>query len=99
MELMDREYSFEQRRASIGSLFGVDRQIIEDGTYYVAQHGEQIVGAGGWSFRRTLFGGDAVANRDDSRLVPEVDPARIRTFFLHRPKRGPHGSRRPHPLV
>jgi GNAT superfamily N-acetyltransferase len=82
MELMGQEYSLEQRRASIGPLFGVDRQIIEDGTYYVVEHAGRLVGSGGWSFRRTLFGGDAVANRDDSRVIPGVDPAHIRAFYV-----------------
>jgi GNAT superfamily N-acetyltransferase len=82
MELMGGEYSLEQRRASIGPLFGVDRQVIEDGTYYVVEHGGRLVGSGGWSFRRTLFGGDGVANRDDARLNPDVDPAHIRAFFI-----------------
>ena len=82
MELMGQEYSLEQRRASIGPLFGVDRQVITDGTYYVVEHAGRLVGSGGWSFRRTLFGGDGVANRDDSRLSPDVDPAHIRAFFI-----------------
>jgi GNAT superfamily N-acetyltransferase len=82
MELMGQEYSPEQRRASIGPLFGVDRQIIEDGTYYVVEQAGRLAGSGGWSFRRTLFGGDAVTGRDDSRLVPGVDPAHIRAFYI-----------------
>jgi GNAT superfamily N-acetyltransferase len=82
MELMGQEYSLEQRRASIGPLFGVDRQIIEDGTYYVVEEASRVVASGGWSFRRTLFGGDAVANRDDSKVVPGVDPAHIRAFYV-----------------
>jgi N-acetylglutamate synthase-like GNAT family acetyltransferase len=82
MELMGQEYSLEQRRAAIGPLFGVDRQVIEDSTYFVVEHAGRLVGSGGWSFRRTLFGGDGVANRDDSRLSPDVDPAHIRAFFI-----------------
>jgi GNAT superfamily N-acetyltransferase len=82
MELMGQDYSLEQRRASIGPLFGVDRQIVEDGTYYVVEQAGRLVGSGGWSFRRTLFGGDRVANRDDSRLNPDVDAAHIRAFFI-----------------
>jgi GNAT superfamily N-acetyltransferase len=82
MEVMGQEYTLEQRRASIGPLFGVDRQIIEDGTYYVVEDAGRLVGSGGWSFRRTLFGGDAVANRDDSRVTPGVDPAHIRAFYI-----------------
>jgi GNAT superfamily N-acetyltransferase len=82
MELMGKEYSLEQRRASIGPLFGVDRQVIEDGTYYVVEDAGRLMGSGGWSFRRTLFGGDGVADRDDSRLTPGVDPAHIRAFYI-----------------
>jgi GNAT superfamily N-acetyltransferase len=82
MELMGQDYSLAQRRASIGPLFGVDRQIIEDGTYYVVEDADRLVGSGGWSFRRTLFGGDQVANRDDSRVTPGVDAAHIRAFFI-----------------
>src|SRR5262249_8178499 len=81
MDLMGQESYIEQRRASIGPLFGVDRQIIEDSTYYVVEQAGRLVGSGGWSFRRTLFGGDAVKDRDDSRLVPGVDPAHIRAFY------------------
>lgn len=82
MALMGREYSLEQRQASIGPLFGVDRQIIEDGTYYVVEHAGRLVGSGGWSFRRTLFGGDGVADRDNSRVTPGIDPAHIRAFYI-----------------
>jgi GNAT superfamily N-acetyltransferase len=82
MELMGQDYSLEQRRASIGPLFGVDQQIIEDGTYYVVEQAGRLVASGGWSFRRTLFGGDGVANRDNSRLNPDADPAHIRAFFI-----------------
>jgi GNAT superfamily N-acetyltransferase len=79
MELMKGEYSAEQRRASIGPLFGVDRQIIEDGTYYVMEEAGKLVGSGGWSFRRTLFGGDAVEDRDDT---PNSDAAHIRAYYV-----------------
>jgi GNAT superfamily N-acetyltransferase len=44
--------------------------------------GGRIVGCGGWSRRRTLYGGDAVAGKDDSALQPGVDAARIRAFFV-----------------
>jgi hypothetical protein len=47
MELMGQEYSLEQRRASIGPLFGVDRQIVEDGTYYVVEHAGRLAGVFG----------------------------------------------------
>ena len=45
--------------------------------------------AGGWSARRTLFGGDQMKNADDPLLDPSVDAARIRAFFVD-----PHWARR-----
>jgi N-acetylglutamate synthase-like GNAT family acetyltransferase len=82
MGLMGNEYSLEQRRASIGPLFGVDNQIIVDGTYFVVEEEGRLVGSGGWSFRRTLFGGDAVTGRDDTLADPSTDPAHIRAFYV-----------------
>jgi GNAT superfamily N-acetyltransferase len=81
--LQANDYSPAQLDAALGSVFGVDRQLIADETYFMAEHGEVLVGCGGWSRRRTLFGADAVAERDDSVLTPGVDAARIRAFFVH----------------
>ncbi len=77
------DYSAAQLDAALGSVFGVDRQLIADGTYFVAERDGRLLGCGGWSRRRTLFGADAVADRDDSLLTPGVDAARIRAFFVH----------------
>ncbi len=77
------DYSPAKLDAALGSVFGVDRQLIADETYFIAEHGDVLVGCGGWSRRRTLFGADAVADRDDRALTPGVDPARIRAFFVH----------------
>ncbi len=81
--LQANDYTPAQLDAALGSVFGVDRQLIEDETYFVAERDGVLVGCGGWSRRRTLFGADAVADRDDSVLVPGVDAARIRAFFVH----------------
>jgi GNAT superfamily N-acetyltransferase len=81
--LQARDYSPAQLDAALGSVFGVDRQLIVDETYFIAEHGDALVGCGGWSRRRTLFGADAMADRDDSLLIPGVDAARIRAFFVH----------------
>ncbi|MGV3757244.1 MAG: GNAT family N-acetyltransferase [Verrucomicrobiota bacterium] len=78
-------YSTAQMEAALGPVFGVDRQLIADGTYYVIRpegHG-QIVGAGGWSRRKSLFGGDQGLTAPDPELDPAHDPARIRAFFVH----------------
>ena len=70
--------------AAIGSVFGVDRQLIRDGTYFVVEEGTELIGCGGWSKRKTLFGSDHHhATRDDAELDPRSDAARIRAFFVH----------------
>jgi GNAT superfamily N-acetyltransferase len=69
--------------AALGPVFGVDRQIIRDGTYFVAAQPDRIVGCGGWSFRKTLFGGDRDRPGEDVMLDPKRDAARIRAFFIH----------------
>ena len=76
-------YSPAQIEAAIERIFGVDTQLIEDGTYFVAEAGGRIVGAGGWSRRRTLFGGDQhKRGAPDELLDPASDPARIRAFYV-----------------
>src|SRR5918998_4573638 len=69
------DYSEEQVEAAIASVFGVDTDLIHDGTYYVAEAAGEPVGCGGWSKRRTLFGGDRFAARDPGSLDPRTEPA------------------------
>ena len=76
-------YTEAQVEAALGYALGVDQQLIRDGTYFVAEADSHVVGCGGWSKRKTLFGSDHVAGKDDARLDPAVDPARIRAFFVH----------------
>jgi GNAT superfamily N-acetyltransferase len=76
-------YSPVQMAAALGPVFGVDRMLIRDGTYFVAEEGGQLAGCGGWSKRRTLFGGDREGPREDDFLNPAIDSARIRAFFIH----------------
>ncbi|MBI3877675.1 MAG: GNAT family N-acetyltransferase [Verrucomicrobia bacterium] len=76
-------YSPEQMNAALGSIFGVDRQLIRDGTYFVAERGAHIVGCGGWSKRCSLYGSDHGRAKEDAELNPERDAARIRAFFVH----------------
>jgi GNAT superfamily N-acetyltransferase len=77
------DYSDEQVEAALASVFGVDTDLIRDGTYYVAEAEGSAVGCGGWSKRRTLFGGDRFAARDSGYLDPRTEPAKIRAFFVH----------------
>ncbi len=76
-------YSQAQMDAALGPVFGVDRQLIRDGTYFVAEHEMQIVGCGGWSKRKTLYGGDRNRVGEDEQLDPKCDAARVRAFFVH----------------
>ena len=76
-------YAPAQIEAALNEIFGVDTQLITDGTYYVIDGPSGPVAAGGWSARRTLFGGDQMKQGDDPMLDPAVDPARIRAFFVH----------------
>ncbi|HKS37157.1 MAG TPA: GNAT family N-acetyltransferase [Verrucomicrobiae bacterium] len=76
-------YSPAQIEAALGPVFGVDRQLIRDGTYFVTELDGRIVGCGGWSRRKSLFGGDRGRDGEDAALDPDRDPARIRAFFVH----------------
>jgi len=77
-------YDDRQLELSIRSVFGVDHQLIEDGTYFVAEADSRIVGCGGWSKRKTLFGASGYGvSRDPQELDPKVDAAKIRAFFIH----------------
>ncbi len=81
--LSREDYSAQQIEAAIATVFGVDTNLILDGTYFVADSNGMLIGCGGWSKRRTLFGGDQYTDRDASALDPKSEPARIRAFFVH----------------
>lgn len=80
--LSQGHYSDEQIELAIATIFGVDTALIEDGTYFVAERDGQLIGCGGWSKRKTLFGGDQFATRDATELNPRKDAAKIRAFFI-----------------
>ena len=75
-------YEPEVVEAALRGAFGVDSQLVDDETYFVATLDNTIVGCGGWSKRRTLFGGDAFSVRDATQLDPATEAARIRAFFV-----------------
>jgi GNAT superfamily N-acetyltransferase len=81
-ELSAGLYTPEQVEGALLGAFGVDTQLIRDGTYYVVEAAGNIVACGGWSFRRTPFGSDDGRERDVTELVPATDHARIRAFFV-----------------
>jgi len=96
--LQAQDYTPAQIEGALKTVFGVDSQLIADGTYIVAEAnsdgnqrakqrvvkvGPMIVGCGGWSKRKTLYGSDRWAGREDELLDPLCDAAKIRAFFIH----------------
>jgi GNAT superfamily N-acetyltransferase len=120
-KLQAEDYSVEQRENALKTVFGVDSQLVADGTYLVVEArfhypesdggvrqqsreklaagalalglgvdlesirfpGPVIVACGGWSKRKTLYGGDKWHAREDALLDPRVDAVKIRAFFIH----------------
>jgi GNAT superfamily N-acetyltransferase len=84
--LQANDYTQAQMEGALENVYGVDTNLIADGTYFVVEAASPknaMVGCGGWSRRKTLFGGDQFARREDETLDPAHDPAKIRAFFVH----------------
>ena len=85
--LQKNDYTPEQIDGALGTLLGLDTQLVADGTYFVAEAkaacARIIVGCGGWSHRKTLFGSDHAPIRQNEFLNPATDAAKIRAFFIH----------------
>ena len=86
--LQAEDYTAAQIDEALRSVYGVDTQLIADGTYFAAEaamgDGSTVVGCGGWSKRKTLYGGDRFAGREDLLLDPaKGEAAKIRAFFVH----------------
>jgi len=76
------DYSEAQIEAALGTAWGVDSELIRDGTYFVVEAGGEPVACGGWSARHTLFGGDRQPGRESRLLDPAREAARVRAFFV-----------------
>lgn len=76
-------YTTSQIDSALKYIFGIDSQLIDDGSYYVVELDGTIAGCGGWSRRKTLYGGDQHKELYDTLLDPTREPARIRAFFVH----------------
>jgi GNAT superfamily N-acetyltransferase len=87
LALQAGDYTPQQLELALERVFGVDTQLIQDGTYFVAEaqlgEGKTLAGCGGWSKRRTLYGSDHCAGREDALLDPQQEAAKIRAFFVH----------------
>jgi len=83
--LQAADYSAAQIHASLKTVFTIDSQLIADGTYFVALSDDgELAGCGGWSKRKTLYGGDSQVERIVPELLdPAVDGAKVRAIFVH----------------
>jgi GNAT superfamily N-acetyltransferase len=80
------DYTPAQIEGALGHALGLDTQLIEDGTYFAAVPVSKpglIVGCGGWSYRKILFGSDHGPHREETLLDPATEPAKIRAIFVH----------------
>ncbi len=82
------DYTPAQIEGALGSVLGLDTQLIRDRTYYIAENLDQnakarSAGCGGWSKRKTLFGADAGPGREPDLLAPAIDAAKVRAIFVH----------------
>lgn len=80
--LSQADYTGEQIEAALQGAMGVDSALIRDRTYFVAEAEGEIVGCGGWSRRRALFGSDNGPGREPGLLDPACEPAKIRALFV-----------------
>src|ERR1700723_2062968 len=89
--LQTGDYSAAQIDGALGTVLGLDSELIADQTYFVAEvlgpaskeYGSPIAGCGGWSKRKTLFGADRLPGREPDLLDPATDAAKIRAIFVH----------------
>lgn len=75
-------YTPEQARAVTRYVFGVDTQLVRDGTYFVIEEDARLLACGGWGKRRTMFGSDQIERAPDPLLDPTAEAARLRAFFV-----------------
>lgn len=83
--LQANDYTPAQIEGALGSVLGLDTQLIADRTYLVAESSDsrRLAGCGGWSRRKTLFGADQGPSREPELLDPATDAARVRAIFVH----------------
>ena len=84
------DYTSAQIEGALGTVLGLDTQLIADRTYFVAETLDQnvparwrLAGCGGWSKRKTLFGADHGPGRAPELLDPATEAAKVRAIFVH----------------
>jgi GNAT superfamily N-acetyltransferase len=88
--LQAEDYTPAQIEGALGTVLGLDTQLIKDRTYFVAETLDEnsnehkfLAGCGGWSKRKTLFGADRGPGREPELLDPAADAAKVRAIFVH----------------
>ncbi len=85
--LQAADYTAAQIEGALGTVLGLDTQLIADRTYFLAtalvQNQGEMAGCGGWSKRRTLFGADRGPGRAPDLLDPATEAAKVRAIFIH----------------
>ncbi|MER9600444.1 GNAT family N-acetyltransferase, partial [Mesorhizobium sp. M0244] len=80
---LQKPFLTEEQIASSRAIMGLDTQLVDDGTYFIAEQNGVLAGCGGWSRRATLYGGDRSPGRDAALLDPTKDAARVRAMYTH----------------
>jgi GNAT superfamily N-acetyltransferase len=82
LDLFPLFYDERQTSSAAVHIAHLDMMLIEDGTYFVHEAGDEIVACGGWSRRNRLYAGEDASEDDDRLLDPRTEPARVRAMFV-----------------
>ena len=82
LDLFPSSHDQQQTASASVHIAHLDMRLIEDGTYFVHEAGDEMVACGGWSRRSKLYMGSGSGEDDDRLLDPSTEPARIRAMFV-----------------
>jgi GNAT superfamily N-acetyltransferase len=75
-------YDAREAASAVRYIAVPDRQLVDDGTYFVVEEDAHIIACGGWSARKKLFTGTDEQESAEGWLDPATDAARIRAMFV-----------------
>lgn len=80
--ISNRTYDEKQVESSLRFVAHLDRDLVNDQTYFVVENEGVVVGCGGWSKRGRLYAGSGSSEGDARVLDPATEAARIRAMFV-----------------